>query len=297
VSAKIWFCDTEILSVSLHPLDSQEQVYSVFTLQKDPASPFGYGVPWLIRDHQSILNTAWRMMMDNAKVSLGPQIEIDKSRVAPEDNNYKMEAMKIWVTTAGLSNTTQPAIKTYDIPMHQEMYAAIIAMVLETVDEVIGMPRIAQGETGSMPQQTASGMAILMNSANVTFRRIIKNYDDDVIVPTIRRFYHWNMQFHDDETIKGDFEVDARGSSVLLVREMQAEQPDHAQQHPSDRRSHRPRRQRPEARQARPARADDPSGRHTAFRGQDRRGPGPAVSGALGRRDAHEARRGPHRRP
>jgi len=40
--------------------------------------------------------------------------------------------------------------------------------------------------------------------------------------PLIRRFYDFNMQFSDDETIKGDFSVKARGSSALLVKEQQA---------------------------------------------------------------------------
>jgi len=66
-------------------------------------------------------------------------------------------------------------------------------------------------------------MALLMNSANVVFRRIVKNFDDDMTTPNIRRFYDWNMQFGKKQEIKGDYCVDARGSSVLLVREMQAQ--------------------------------------------------------------------------
>src|SRR5690606_30913361 len=58
---------------------------------------------------------------------------------------------------------------------------------------------------------------------NVVFRRIVKSFDDDVTTPDIRRFYDWNMQFNPKPEIKGDYGVDARGSSVLLVREMQAQ--------------------------------------------------------------------------
>ena len=41
--------------------------------------------------------------------------------------------------------------------------------------------------------------------------------------PNIRRIYSWNMQFAKDESVKGDYNVDARGSSVLLVREVQSQ--------------------------------------------------------------------------
>ena len=84
------------------------------------------------------------------------------------------------------------------------------------------MPPIAQGEQG-VNRQTFGGQALQMNSANVVFRRFVRNFDDDVTTPNIRRFYDYNMQFSQKAEIKGDFNVDARGSSVLLVRELQAQ--------------------------------------------------------------------------
>ena len=64
---------------------------------------------------------------------------------------------------------------------------------------------------------------MLMSSGNVIFRRIVRNWDDDVTTPTIRRLYDYNMQHSQKEHIKGDYQVQARGSSVLLVREIQAQ--------------------------------------------------------------------------
>ena len=64
---------------------------------------------------------------------------------------------------------------------------------------------------------------MLMNSANVVNRRVIKSWDDDLTKPTIPRVLDWNMQFNPDDNIKGDMQVDARGTSVLLVREIQSD--------------------------------------------------------------------------
>jgi hypothetical protein len=61
---------------------------------------------------------------------------------------------------------------------------------------------------------------MLMNSAAVNVRRMVKNWDDDVTSGVIRRLYDWNMQHSDKDEIKGDMQVEARGTSVLLVREM-----------------------------------------------------------------------------
>ena len=50
---------------------------------------------------------------------------------------------------------------------------------------------------------------MLMNAANTVRRRQVKLWDDNVTKPMIRDFYHFNMLHSDDETIKGDFNVEA----------------------------------------------------------------------------------------
>ena len=100
---------------------------------------------------------------------------------------------------------------------------AIIDLVRTVIDDETGITALTQGEQVTGITKTAQGMAILMNSTNVVFRRVIKNWDDDMTTPNVQRAYHFNMQFSDKEEIKGDYEVHARGSSVLMVREMQAQ--------------------------------------------------------------------------
>ncbi len=219
---KIWFSQGQVLSVAMHPLDSCEPIYSVFNIERDETSMFGFGIPYLMRDDQSVLNGAQRMMMDNAGLSVGPQIVVNKKVVTPEDGSYNLAPRKIWIRNEGDADPRTPAFETYDVPMHQQELQNLIGMSRQAIDEVTSMPQIAQGEQGTGVTKTAQGMALLMNSANVVFRRVIKNFDDDITIPIIRRLYDWNMQFSKKSEIKGDFDVDARGSSVLLVREMQA---------------------------------------------------------------------------
>jgi len=91
----------------------------------------------------------------------------------------------------------------------------------QIADEETALPQIAQGEQGTATD-TATGMSMLMNSANTMLRRVVKNYDDDITRPFIKRMYDWNMQFNPKEDVKGDFSIDARGTSSLLVKEQQA---------------------------------------------------------------------------
>jgi hypothetical protein len=60
-------------------------------------------------------------------------------------------------------------------------------------------------------------------ASNITFRRVVKNFDDGITAPSIRRLYDWNMQHNSRQDIKGDMKIDARGSSALLQRELQAQ--------------------------------------------------------------------------
>jgi hypothetical protein len=221
----IYFCSGQLLKIAEeYPLDSGETMYSVYSFEKAESTIFGaVGVPRLMKHEQSMLNSAVRMMMDNGSLSIGPQIVIDKARVEPENGSWKLTPRKVWKST-GSDISNQEPFRTYNIPMNQAQLQGIIELALKFTDEVISMPNIAQGEQGAHVTQTSSGMAMLFNSANVVFRRSVKNWDDDLTAPTIRRAFEWNMQFNDKEEIKGDMQIEARGSSVLLVREVQSQQ-------------------------------------------------------------------------
>lgn len=91
------------------------------------------------------------------------------------------------------------------------------------IDEETLIPLIAHGDQSGAPAQTAHGMALLANSVNIIFRAAVRSFDMDLTIPCITRLYDWNMQFSDRMEIKGDMEVKATGSSVLLVRNVQNE--------------------------------------------------------------------------
>ncbi len=222
----IYFSQGKLLKISEDfPLDSGESLYSVFSFEKGEASVLGgVGVPWLMRHEQSMLNSAVRMMMDNGALSIGPQIVIDKTQVEPENGSWKLTPRKVWKKKGQEVNANSEPFKTYNIPMNQAQIAGIIDLAVKFIDEVVSMPTIAEGEQGAHVTQTMGGMSMLFNSANVVFRRVVKNWDDDLTTPTIRRAYHWNMQFNDKPAIKGDMQTEARGTSVLLVREVQSQQ-------------------------------------------------------------------------
>ena len=154
-------------------------------------------------------------------LSAGPQIVVNEDVIEPVDGQWEIKGRKLW-RRKGAATPDKKPFETFDIPSNMEELLAVIDVSKTNIDEETALPMLAQGEQGSQTTQTAHGMSILMNSVNVVFRRIIKNFDDDMTTQNIRRMYDWLMQFSPKEHIKGDYQVDARGTSVLLVREMQS---------------------------------------------------------------------------
>lgn len=222
VYATVWFCDGELLKLGLDPLDSGDPIYSVANLERSDASLFGFGIPYIMRHPQKAHNSAWRLMLDNAGLAGVPQILVHRKYIEPDDGRWTFEAGKVWIVKETAPAGVRP-FEVFQIPTNQAELQAIVEMSKQFIDDETGMPQIAQGDQGAQVTKTLGGMSLLMNSANIVFRRIVKNWDDQMTTPNITRMYHWNMQFSPKEHIKGDYEVDARGSSVLLVREIQGQ--------------------------------------------------------------------------
>lgn len=223
VQVVIWFSGLTILNIGISPLDSGDPVYSVMMFKSSETSLFGYGVPYLLKDTQDARNAAWRMLMDNAALSVGPQIVINKNAVTPQDGVFALAPRKIWMLNAHMTPDINAAFATFSVDAHQQELINIIRLTEEFADREIMLPELASGGSGPHQTTTAQGLSILQNQASVPLRTVVKAWDDLVIVPTIQRCVDWNMQFSTDDSVKGDVKVHAKGSSVLLVRDMHAQ--------------------------------------------------------------------------
>ena len=219
VSACVVMINNTVVKAFMNPLEGGDIPYDFFVWEKVAGTIWGYGIPYLMRSQQKVLNAAWRQMMDNAGVSSGPQIVIKPGAIQPADKQWQLSSRKIWYATDDIDDVRK-AFSTFEFNSHQAELAGIIKMATELADAETGVPTIMQGEKGAAPD-TVGGMQMLMNSANVVLRRLVKQFDDMITKPHIRRYYDYNMMYNEDEEIKGDFTIDARGSSALVVRDIQ----------------------------------------------------------------------------
>ena len=216
----IWFCQGRVLKFGPHPLDSGSPLYSVWRLDNDESALVsGDGVPSMMRDHQRAINSAWRLMMRNGALSGVPMFIVDRS-IKPANGRLEIVAGKIWEREHAQEFA---GIQAVDVSGNTQDLETIIGMAINFIDQETNLPLIASGDQSTEQTKTAHGMALLANAVNVIFRNATRSFDRDVIVPCMERLHEWNIQFSDNEAIKEDVEIEARGSSVLLVRDIQAQ--------------------------------------------------------------------------
>ncbi len=223
----VWVSMGIVIKVGLNHMDNEELPYNVLNWEEDDTCIFGFGVPYRMRDPQKVMNASWRMVLDNAGLSTGPQIIINKEMVTPQNGVWELTPRKIWwLNTKDPAFRADYAMHTFDIDSKQPELTAIFEMAHRLADEETSVPQMQMGGQGDSQQpamlKTLGGTALWMSANNIMMRRAVKHFDDSLTVPFITRFYDWNMQFNKKAAIKGDYSIDARGTSVLLVREMQA---------------------------------------------------------------------------
>lgn len=218
ISGTAWICGQVVLRVAMNVLDSGEQPYCLFTWERDDTNPFGMGVPAMCRDSQRVANASWRMLLDNAAMSVMPQVVINGKAVRPVDGSWVLRPGKLWeITQDGMPVSN--VFGAFPVTANLGELASLFQQARALVDDETGLPMIAQGQQEPAVTKTAQGMAMLMSSASTVLRRLVRHFDDDVTRPFLRRLYDWFMQYGDNEAAKGDYDIIPLGSSSLMVKE------------------------------------------------------------------------------
>ncbi|MCK4791944.1 MAG: hypothetical protein KAV87_49890, partial [Desulfobacteraceae bacterium] len=220
VSACVVFVNDRPVKVMLNPLDSGDMPYDFFQWTTVKGSPFGIGVPRAMQWQQRVLKSAWRAMMDNAGDSSGANLILGTG-VIPDDGRWEITGKKIWRATGEIEDVRN-AFNQFQIANNQEDLQNIIELALRFTDMETSLPMLFQGEKGEMPE-TLGATNIMVDSNNVALRTRVKRWDDQITDPHITRYYDWNMQYGEDSEIKGDYNVDVRGTSVLLEKDQHAQ--------------------------------------------------------------------------
>jgi len=222
VSACVVLVNDRPIKVMLNPQDTGEIPYDFW--QWTSVSGLIWGMS-LVRQGiwmQRIIQAAFRCMMDNMGDSSGANIILGKG-VVPHDGKWEITGKKIWKYIGDGQDDMRKAMNQFQIDNNQADLESVIKLALKFMDLETVLPLIFQGDKGEQMPKTLGATNIMIDSNNVALRGRVKLYDDHITRPHLQRYFDYNMQYHPDDGIKGDFRVDPRGSSVLLAKDQQAD--------------------------------------------------------------------------
>jgi hypothetical protein len=222
---EVWYVNKTIVRVSLSPLDGDEGLpYGISVWKKDPNSVFGHGVPYLLRNPQRVVNNAYLMLLDNASLTAGPQIVLNKEMIEPatRDEDYGVEPMKAWFLTEYGADVNQ-AMQFIHIPAQMDGIAQIIDTAMQFADVESATPLMLQGEVPS-GNNTTTGLAMIMSASNIVQKDASMSWDDYITKPLVERFYHYEMQYGEDPSVKGDYEINVGGATERVEAEIRAQE-------------------------------------------------------------------------
>jgi hypothetical protein len=212
-----------VIRVVLNPLDSGHYGYHVLGWSRRIGHWAGIGVAEQMEVPQKAVNAATRSLFNNAGLSAGMQFVIDQLAIEPADGSWKITPNKIWYKTEqGAVMKVVDAFMAITIPSVQPQLSAIIEYGLKMAEEVTSIPLVTQGQTGDTTPQTFGQAELQNTNAHAWLRSIGAEVDDCITEPLVENLYEW-LLLDDDVPAeeKGEFTVDAQGSSALVERAIQ----------------------------------------------------------------------------
>jgi len=219
----VWFCDGQVIKAITQPLNTEQaSLYSLIYWQRDKSSIFGFGLPDEVRDQQSAVNSTYRAMMDNIALSAGSQIIVNEKVVKPLDGKWRIRPRALWKLTDP-SKSVRDAFATFDIPSRVQEIDLAFNRAKQLMDEVASVPAFLGGTDAPGKIQSATEASISWTASNLWVRRFVRHWDDDFVEPTMTRAVEWEMDYNEDESIKGDYRPIPKGMASLVELEGQGQ--------------------------------------------------------------------------
>jgi len=221
VQANIWVCGGQVLRAVINPFIPMRIPYQIFPYEISPYQIWGIGIPENMEDAQMLMNGHVRMAIDNLSLAGNMVFDIDETSLVP-GQNYEIFPGKVFRRQSGVTGTAINGIK---FPNTAGENIQMYDKARQLADEETGIPSIMHGQTGvTGTGRTAAGLSMLLGSAGLSIKTVIKNIDDHLLKPMGEAFFQWNMQFNEDAPeIKGDLHVKARGTSSLMQKEVRSQ--------------------------------------------------------------------------
>ena len=221
VQINAWICGPRVLRCVLNPFTPARIPYHAVPFEVNPYNIFGVGVAENMEDAQMLMNGHMRMAIDNLALAGNLVFDVDEAALVP-GQNFDIFPGKIFRRQSGVTGT---AINGLKFPNTAGENIQMYQIARQLADEETGIPSIMHGQTGvTGTGRTAAGLSMLLGSASLSMKTVIKNIDDYMLKPLGESYFQWNMQFNDDAPdIVGDLEIKPRGASAVMQKEVRTQ--------------------------------------------------------------------------
>lgn len=218
--ANVWLVGNYVIKAVLNYDPLGEKPYAKTSFIKCPGAFWGKGIPEIIEDLQGVSNAAARALVNNMGISSGPQVEVNVERLPPNEDITNLSPWKIWQTINDPVGSSAPAIRFTQPDSRATELMAVYEKFSRLADDHSGIPAYVYGDLNVQGAgRTSSGLSMLMGAAGKGIRQVVMHIDTDVVKPIVMRQFVYNMRYDEDESIKGDVEVIAKGAINLAVKE------------------------------------------------------------------------------
>lgn len=218
--ANVWIVGNYVIKAVLNYDPLGEKPYAKTSFIKCPGAFWGKGIPEIIEDIQNVCNAAARALVNNMGISSGPQVEVNLERIPPNEDITQMYPWKIWQVTNDPVGSSAPAVRFTQPDDNANTLMGVYDRFSKLADDHSGIPSYVYGDLNVQGAgRTSSGLSMLMGAAGKGIRQVVMHIDSDVVKPIVHRQFVYNMRYDEDESIKGDAEIVARGAVNLAIKE------------------------------------------------------------------------------
>ena len=231
LDAEVWMIDANVIKADINPwrkLGVDVRTVHTFQFDENDTSPIGDGLPNVIRDSQMSISASARMLLDNASVVCGPNIELNTDLLRSDQDLTSVGSYKVWYRE-GMGNEAQyPAVRNVQIDSHMDELLKVMDLFSKFADAETFVGPATGGDmerAPSEPMRTAAGASMMRGDAALPFKDIVRNFDA-FTQSMINSLVQFNRKFNPSGAAEGDYNVIARGATSLIAKEIRGIQVD-----------------------------------------------------------------------
>ena len=188
----------------------------------------GVSVAMKIRDLEMAYNAAQRIMLYNVSASSAPLSWVDISRLHEDIASHIETYMALDPQTPLIMNNNNAFTNQQGAPVgfvvapnNTPVIQNLMQYLTQMIDVISGVPESLHGQpVGTGANRTVSGMFNLQANATKAIQQALNNIDRCVVGPIGQMLYYYNMEYSDDQSIKGDAKVSSVYGKNMLQNEI-----------------------------------------------------------------------------